>query len=83
MYAAHNRIWLSPVLLPRCVGPSLRRAVTAHGVASVSCNGKRRCGTDAAFGLVGYLRRDTMVPMSCLHRQLACKANAAVSRKRA
>lgn len=30
MSAARNRIWLSPVLLLGCVGPSLQRAVTAH-----------------------------------------------------
>ncbi|WP_397475470.1 hypothetical protein [Pusillimonas sp.] len=37
------------------------------------------CGTDAALGLVGYLRRDDMVPMSRLHRQLACTAHVAAS----
>lgn len=39
MYAARNRIWLSPVLLAASAGPSLRRAVTAHLVASEQCNG--------------------------------------------
>lgn len=38
MYAAYNRIRLSPVLLLVWAGPSLRRAVTAHLVASDSCN---------------------------------------------
>src|SRR5699024_3758059 len=88
MYAAGNTKWRSPALFLGCVGPSLRCAVTAHVAASVSCCGKRRCGrrvhtpvcgTDAAFGLVGYLRRDDMVPMSRLHRQLACKVHAAAS----
>jgi len=35
-------------------------------------------GTDAAFGLVGYLCRGGMVAMPLLHRQLACKAKGAV-----
>lgn len=37
MYSACNRIRLSPVLLLAWAGPSLRRAVTAHLVASDSC----------------------------------------------
>jgi hypothetical protein len=38
MYAARNRIWLSPILLAAWAGPSLRRAVTAHLMASEPCN---------------------------------------------
>lgn len=39
-------------------------------------------GTDAAFGLVGYLCRGGMVAMPLLHRQLACKADPAALGKR-
>ena len=83
MYAAQNWIWRLPVLLGVLVGPSLRLAVTAHLVASEPrgrygrcsrCEFIPACDTDAAFGLVGSLRRSDMVPMPRLHRQLAGKA---------
>ncbi len=37
------------------------------------------CYTDAAFGLVGYLRRGDMELMPLLRRQLECKAHATAS----
>ncbi len=37
------------------------------------------CYTDAAFGLVDYLRRGDMVLMPLLRRQLECKALATTS----
>lgn len=86
MYAAQNWILRLPVLLGVWVGPSLRLAVTAHLVASEPrdrygrcsrCIFIAACGTDAAFGLVGSLRRSGTVPMPRLHRQLVGKAEPA------
>ncbi len=78
MYAARNRIWLSPVLLAASVGPSLRRAVTAYLMASEPrAMGKGAAAgayifpaysADAAYGLVGYLCRSGVVAMPLLHR---------------
>ena len=78
MYAARNRIRLSPILLEAWAGPSLRCAVTAHLMASeprAMCKGAAAgayiflaYSADAAYGLVGYLCRSGMVAMPLLHR---------------